>query len=113
MSEQVGMQRNRDNSVFVGSLAFSATEDDVRQVFEQAGNVVNVKICTDRETGRARGFGFVEFEDAAGAEKAVAECNGAEICGRAVRVDKSGNGPAAGGKGKGKGGFGGGFQRRF
>lgn len=75
--------------LFVGSLAWSATEDDVRAAFEQAGEVVSVAIPTDRETGRSRGFAFVEMADDAAAKKAIETLNETEIAGRSIIVNEA------------------------
>ncbi len=75
--------------LFVGSLAWSATEDDVRAAFEQAGEVVSVAIPTDRETGRSRGFAFVEMADEAAAKKAIETLNETEIAGRSIIVNEA------------------------
>lgn len=73
-------------SIYVGNLAFSATEDDVRELFEPHGTVHSVKLIADRETGRPRGFGFVEM-DQAEAEAAIKALNGVENGGRALRIN--------------------------
>ncbi|HET7674459.1 MAG TPA: RNA-binding protein [Gammaproteobacteria bacterium] len=73
-------------SIYVGNLPFSATEDDVRSLFETHGTVPSVKLIADRETGRPRGFGFVEM-DQAEAEAAIKALNGADNGGRPMRVN--------------------------
>ncbi|HWP94389.1 MAG TPA: RNA-binding protein [Gammaproteobacteria bacterium] len=73
-------------SIYVGNLAFSASEDDVRSLFEAHGTVHSVKLINDRDTGRPRGFGFVEMDQAA-AEAAIKALNGAMHAGRALRVN--------------------------
>lgn len=75
--------------LFVGSLAWSATEEEVRSAFEQAGEVTSVTIPTDRETGRSRGFAFVEMADEEGAKKAIETLNETEIAGRSVIVNEA------------------------
>jgi cold-inducible RNA-binding protein len=75
------------NSIYVGNLAHTATEDDLRQAFGQFGDVSSVSIITDRETGRPRGFAFVEMPDAGQANEAIQQLNLKEICGRAVTVN--------------------------
>ena len=75
--------------IFVGNLSWSATEDDLRVVFGPYGPTTDVKVITDRETGKSRGFGFVTFENAADADKAIAEVDGREISGREVRVNEA------------------------
>ncbi len=74
-------------NIFVGNLSYGAGEDDIRGLFEQFGTVERASIVTDRETGQARGFGFVEMANDAEAERAIAALNGAELKGRAITVN--------------------------
>ena len=74
-------------NIFVGNLSFEAAEESVRSLFETHGSVDRVSIITDRETGRSRGFGFVEMSDDAGATKAIAALNGKEVGGRSLTVN--------------------------
>jgi len=105
-------------TIFVGNLSWQATEDDLRTAFESCGNVWSVRIATDRDTGKSKGFGHVEFETEEGVDNAV-KMAGAEIGGRQIRIDYAGGRPeggAGGGRGGGRGGFsrggrGGGFSR--
>ena len=76
-------------NIFVGNLSFNATEDAVRSMFEAYGAVERVSIVTDRDTGRARGFGFVEMTGDSEAERAIAELNGRELDGRALNVNEA------------------------
>lgn len=76
-------------NIFVGNLAFGATEAAVRSLFEQYGTVERVSIVTDRDTGQARGFGFVEMSVNADADRAIAELNGRELDGRALNVNEA------------------------
>jgi RNA recognition motif-containing protein len=76
-------------NIFVGNLSFSATEDSIRALFEAHGAVTRVNIATDRNTGRSRGFGFVEMTDDAEAERAVAALNGHELDGRNLNVSEA------------------------
>jgi cold-inducible RNA-binding protein len=76
-------------NIFVGNLEFSATEHDVRQLFEQYGVVDTVRIMTDRETGRPRGFGFVEMPDGTEARAAIAGLNGTMLGGRSLNVNEA------------------------
>ncbi len=71
-------------NIFVGNLAFTATEAEVRQLFEGYGAVDTVRLMTDRDTGRPRGFGFVEMPDATEAQAAIAGLNGTSLGGRAT-----------------------------
>jgi len=75
-------------SIYVGNLPFTSTEDELRGLFEQYGEVLSVKLISDRETGRPRGFGFVEMEDSdAGA--AIEALNGQELGGRTLRINEA------------------------
>jgi cold-inducible RNA-binding protein len=102
--------------IFVGNLSFGATEDAVRSMFEAHGTVDRVSIVTDRETGQARGFGFVEMSDNAQGDKAIAALNGMDLDGRALNVNearpKEDRGGGGGGRGNSGGGGGFGGQRR-
>ena len=75
-------------SIYVGNIAFSTSEDDIRNLFSQFGEVNSVKFISDRETGRFRGFGFVEMDDDA-AREAVQALNGKELGGRALKVNEA------------------------
>ena len=75
-------------SLYVGNLPFSATEDEIRALFEQYGNVERVNLITDRETGRPRGFGFVEM-DGADASEAISALDGAQFGGRTLKVNEA------------------------
>ncbi|NUO19556.1 RNA-binding protein [bacterium] len=74
--------------LYVGNLPFSATEESVREAFGAHGEVLNVAMIMDRDTGRPRGFGFVEMDDA-GADAAIAAMNGATLGGRTLRVNEA------------------------
>jgi cold-inducible RNA-binding protein len=76
-------------NIFVGNLSFGATEDAVRSLFEAYGAVDRVNVVTDRDTGRARGFGFVEMSNDGEGEKAIAGLNGRELDGRALNVNEA------------------------
>jgi|SRR4051812_35219444 len=76
-------------NIFVGNLSFGATEQAVRSLFEAYGTVDRVSLVTDRDTGQARGFGFVEMPVAADADRAIAELNGRELDGRAMNVNEA------------------------
>jgi len=102
--------------LYVGNLPFSADEDAVRELFSQNDrSVTEVKLITDRETGRPRGFGFVEMGSDADAEAAIRDLNGFSMDGRALTVnearERSSGGGGGGGGGRGGGGGGGGFGR--
>ena len=118
-------------NLYVGNLSFDATADDLQQLFSQYGTVTRSQIISDRETGRSRGFGFVEMED--GAEEAVEKMNGASFQGRTLTVNEArpreprpagggggyggggrgGYGGGGGGYGGGGGGYGGGRGQRY
>lgn len=73
-------------NMYVSNLSFNVQDEDLREFFTEYGEVVSAKVITDRETGRSRGFGFVEMSDDAAAEKAMAELNGGMVEGRAISV---------------------------
>ncbi|HET9784291.1 MAG TPA: RNA-binding protein [Terriglobales bacterium] len=108
-------------NIFVGNLSFHTTEADLRTAFEPYGAVSRVSIMTDRDTGRSRGFGFVEMEDDNQGEAAIAALNGSEVDGRALNVNVArprpergnGGGGARGGRGFGGGGGGGRREQRW
>lgn len=91
-------------NIFVGNLNFGATEDAVRSMFEAYGTVEKVNLITDRDTGKARGFGFVEMSVNADADRAIAELNGRELDGRALNVNEARPKTDRGGGGGGGGG---------
>jgi RNA recognition motif-containing protein len=100
-------------NLYVGNLPFNTTQDDLREAFSQFGTVSRVQVVSDRETGRSRGFGFVEMDD--GAEEAIAKLNGASFQGRTLTVNEArpreprpGGGGGGYGGGGGRGGYGGG-----
>ena len=72
--------------LYVGNLPFETTESDLKELFGQTGTVETVRIITDRDTGRSKGFGFVEMQD--GGDKAIAEMNGKDFKGRALTVNE-------------------------
>ncbi len=96
--------------LYVGNLAFSTTEEELRELFETHGPIESVSVSTDRETGRARGFAFVEFEEASGAEAAMQALDGRDVGGRTIRVNEAherrgGRPGGGGGGGRGGGGY--------
>ena len=76
-------------NIYVGNLPYSLTESELRDAFAEFGDVSSVKILTDRDTGRARGFGFVEMPNQAEGAAAVAYLNGKDLGGRALRVNEA------------------------
>ncbi len=98
-------------NLYVGNMSFSTTEDQLREVFSQYGTVSKVQLIMDRETGRPRGFAFVEMSD--GGDQAIAALNGTQLDGRALTVNEAkpregGGGGGGGRSGGGGGGYGGG-----
>ena len=75
--------------IYVGNLSFDATESEVEQLFGQHGEVQSVAIVTDRDTGRSRGFGFVEMTDDAQGQAAIDAIDGSELGGRSLKVNKA------------------------
>ncbi len=76
-------------NIYVGNLSYSLSESELRDAFADFGEVSSVKILSDRETGRSRGFGFVEMTNQAEGEAAVAQLNGKDVGGRALRVNEA------------------------
>ena len=86
--------------IYVGNLAFSTTEDQLRDLFGQHGTVTSVALITDRETGQPRGFGFVEMEN--GADKAISQLDGKQVGGRTLKVNEARPRESGGGGGGGR-----------
>lgn len=108
-----------NNKLYVGNLSYSTGEDDLRRTFEEFGQLVSVSVITDRMTGQPRGFGFVEYDRPADAQKAIDSLNGQEVGGRSLNVSMArerepkprfGGG---GGEGSFRGGNGGGGEGSF
>ncbi len=101
--------------LFVGNLSFDVNEAELRDLFAQSGTVADCKLVTDRDTGRPRGFGFVEMSSEAEANAAIENLNGRDYQGRTLNVneaqERSGGGGGGGGRGGGGGGYGGGGGR--
>ena len=100
-------------NIFVGSLPFKLEEADLKELFEAYGEVSSVKLINDRETGRSKGFGFVEMPDDESAQQAISALNGSEVGGRTIAVSqaeerKPKTGGGYGGGGNRGGGYGGG-----
>ncbi|MEO7144391.1 MAG: RNA-binding protein [Bryobacteraceae bacterium] len=92
-------------NIFVGNLDFGATEESLRSAFEAYGAVERVSVVTDRDTGRSRGFAFVEMTDSAEADRAINALNGSNLGGRAINVNEA--------RPKAEGGGGGRRERRW
>jgi RNA recognition motif-containing protein len=101
-------------NIYVGNLPFNLGEEDIKEIFEEYGEVATTKIISDKFSGRSKGFGFVEMENDAEANNAIKELNNAEVSGRNIKVNESKPKPAEsrGGGGERRGGGGGGYQRR-
>lgn len=94
------------NKIFIGGLSWNTNEEGLANHFSKFGNLEEVKIITDRETGRSRGFGFITFDEADAASQAISEMDGVELDGRNIRVSlaeerQGGRGPRGGGRGFG------------
>ena len=98
-------------NLFVGNLSYQTTEGELTDLFKGFGQVTRVHVAVDRETGRARGFAFVEMPNDEEAAKAIAALNGKEVGGRAIKVNEArpktdrGGPPRGGGGGRGRGGY--------
>lgn len=99
-------------NIYVGNLPYTVVEEDLREIFEEYGEVASVKIINDKLTGRSKGFGFVEMDDDDEAKKAIEELNNADLSGRNIKVNESrprSNDSRGGGNRRGGGG---GYNRR-
>ena len=103
--------------IYVGNLSFQTTDADLNDMFSEVGQVESVQIITDRDTGRSKGFGFVEMSDDAAAAKAIERFNGREVNGRALTVNearpKDSGSRGSGSGGRDRGGRGGGGYSRY
>lgn len=95
-------------NIYVSNLSFNVQDEDLREFFAPYGEVTSAKVINDRETGRSRGFGFVEMSDDAAAKKAIAELDGGDVDGRTIKVTE-----AKPKEDRPRGGFGGGGGRNF
>ena len=105
-------------NIYVGNLSFDTTERELESAFQSYGTVTSARLATDRDTGRARGFGFVEMANASEAEAAIAGLNGSQLQGRSLTVNEARpreDRPAGGNRGgySGGGGGGGGGRSRW
>jgi len=99
--------------IYVGGLPYQTDDEQLTQIFSTYGEVTSAKIITDRDTGRSKGFGFVEMSDNEAAKRAIAELHQAELGGRTITVNEARPlEPRSGGGGGGRGGYGGGGDRR-
>ncbi len=106
--------------LYVGSLAYSVTDDKLKELFATQGEVVSATVIKDRDTGQSKGFGFVEMADVKEGQSAIAALNGKELDGRTIMVNqarpqenRSFGGGSRGGFGGSRGGFGGGNRSRY
>ena len=101
--------------LYVGNLAFSTSSQDLQELFATAGTVESASVVEDRDTGRSRGFGFVEMSSKEEGEAAIAQFNGKEVNGRSLTVNEAKPRENRGGGGGGRGGYGGGswWRRRL
>ena len=93
--------------LYVGNLPFSTTQDELQGIFERFGSVASAAVIMDRETGRSRGFGFIEMDEASAADEAIRELDGSDFGGRSLRVNEANDRRGGGG------GVGGGGGRRY
>src|ERR1700722_4947700 len=119
-SQIAQLEAIRLKNIFVGNLDFNTSEEELRQMFEAHGQVDRVSIMTDRDTGRSRGFGFVEMTNAEEGDKAIAALNGTQVGGRTLnvnearpKVERGGGGGRDSGGGRDRGGHGGGGRGRY
>jgi RNA recognition motif-containing protein len=99
--------------LYVGNLSYETTENDLRDAFSEYGEVASAKIIMDRDTGRSKGFGFVEYNDDDSARKAMSALNGTDFKGRNLTVNEArpqAERPRGGGEGRSRGGFRGGSR---
>ena len=86
--------------IYIGNIPFTSTEEELRTVFERHGDVASVSVITDRETGRSRGFAFVEMDDDSAADNAIRALDGSELGGRSIRVNEAEDRKGGGGGGR-------------
>lgn len=112
-------QGDATDTLFIGNLSFQASEDDIRGAFAECGEIISIRLPTDRETGQPKGFGYIQFSSIDEAKAAIA-WNGSDLAGRPCRLDYAGKKPERsegggggfGGRGGGRGGARGGFGGR-
>lgn len=98
-------------NIYAGNLSYETNESGLRAAFEAFGDVKSASVITDRDTGRSKGFGFVEMDDEAQAKAAIEGLNGTDLDGRTITVNEARPRSDRGGRGGGRGGFGGGGGR--
>jgi len=92
------------NKLFVGGLSWNTNDEGLRQAFEGFGDIEEVRVITDRDTGRSRGFGFITFSDNDSAKKAITEMDGTDLDGRNIKVNEAEDKPRRSQGGRGGGG---------
>ena len=92
------------NKLFIGGLSWNTNDEGLRSAFEQFGAIDDVRVITDRDTGRSRGFGFITYTSGDSAQKAIEEMDGKELDGRSIKVNEAQEKPRGGGGGHGGGG---------
>ena len=97
-------KRGNVKKLYVGNLPFSTTQDELQGIFERFGSVASAAVIMDRETGRSRGFGFIEMDEASAADEAIRELDGSDFGGRSLRVNEANDRRGGGGGGGGGGG---------
>ncbi len=100
-----------ETKIYVGNLSFTTTEEDLKELFAQAGTIATLDLIKDRETGQSKGFAFIEMSTQAEAEKAISMFNGKMIASRELKVNLARPREERGGGGYGRGGSGGGYGR--
>ena len=95
-------------NIYVGNLPYSVTEEDLRDLFSEFGEIISCNVISDRYTGQSKGFGFVEMADSTAAEQSIQALDGSELQGRTIKVNQAKPRPSNRGGGGGGGGYGGG-----
>src|SRR5688572_24811038 len=103
---QASRYQRMGKKLYVGNLPFSSTEEELRELFGRFGSVDSVSVITDRDTGRPRGFAFVEMSEPSAAAEAIKALDGTQLGGRSIKVNEAQEKQRSGGGGGGRGGFG-------
>ena len=111
MMDEVGKEPTLAKRIFVGGLSYNTTSGELEQAFEAVGPVASAEVVTDRETGRSRGFGFVEMQNEGDTATAITQLNGTQLDGRTLTVNEARERTERGGGGS-RGGYGGGGGSR-
>jgi RNA recognition motif-containing protein len=102
---RISGKRGNVKKLYVGNLPFTTTQEELQEIFERFGSVASAAVIMDRETGRSRGFGFIEMEEASAADEAIKQLDGSDFGGRSLRVNEAhdrrgGGGGGGGGRGR-------------